>query len=1474
MAQWNLSVDLRGRGQHLARTLRTNAGHARTLGAAVRRADTNIRSLGTTSNATAARLGRLATQTSRASRNMRTLAREIRTVERRLAALDDDIRIAVRLDDQTGGSTGLRQVQAAARDAARTLSLLRRRAEAAAAAFGDLNAQARLASGGLRSFNTSARTAAGRLDDLRTRTTSLTDAVTALGTSLGQAGDRLGAVNDGLNDTSQSTAAATSSGKQLLVVAGMLATALLPITASLAPIAAGLGAAGVAAGVFGIAIAGQIKALTDAAEAQTKYDEAVREHGKASPEAAEAELAQVKILKEIPAATREAAAAYEVLTDRYKAFTDGLAGDTMPVATKAMGIFTALLDEVTPLARGASRETSRFMTIVAGGIKSEPFQRFMDDFTAFAITTLDRANTGLIRFSRALAAGQVGGNLREFFEYARANGPLVAETLSELGSALAKLLAAAADVGVGMLTIVGAFAKLVNAIPTEALSALLQLAVVMKAVSLAAAGLAAGRVAMAAFSAQILVMQTAAAGATGRMAALTAGFAAMSRGAKAALIGSGIGLLVIALTELSQIGQKAPADMDKMTTSIGQFAKTGKLTGEAARVLGADMSSLEEALRTLARPSNSLATQQWLTQLANMDSTPVKEARDRLGALDGALADLVRSGNADLAAAALQKAAAGIGNLTEGELRGELSQYKQALDEVAFEAQLTADSMGVFGAQAQATSAKLAAQKLSADGLRQSIQALNETNRAALGGMIGFEQAIDDAATAAQENAGALTMTGGKLDLNSQKARDAATALQNLGTKTEEAAAAAREANAPWAEVTAIYDRGRAELVKLGATMGLTAGQAAQLADAILNGIPDEKETRVELAREDALAGLDAVIAKIQATPGAKSVTVTALTQEAMALLNTLGYKTERLPDGQVKVTAITGDAISGISRVQAARDALSDRTITITTRDVRITEHINRQQTARNLVNADGNLIAPGGQIQTFAAGGMREKHTAQIARPHATYRIWAEPETGGEAYIPLAPAKRPRSRAIAEETIRRLGGDPDAIVWNADGNIHGAVRAFASGGFSYTPTNQRSSLGDVQSRYDETHQPLTREEYDKVIRSRADALDRLRIAEAKLRQARARGRSRAEVEAAERQVALARRALTAATNAAAKAEARYRQRFSLDDWAKTLKDTVGANNVWEANLKKIASRGGADVISMLRDMGEEGAAMVAALAKATNKQFNEIVNNLRRLGPLAKATLADFTDQLNNANKADAAFQANLAKLSAMGYGDLAAILAAQGDDAAMKLASEAARNKKKAAAADKAAKTNQRQLTPDELTTLVQIIAAVKTSKTGIHDVAAATGIEEDEIIQIASKSSAQIKNALGGRAARFLADLAKAQKGLAYANGGIREGIYTTRAGMVTFAEPETGGEAYIPLGAHKRSRALPVLHEAARRLGVGLTDLASRQIVVVKDTSGDTTINVSTLRTGATAYDIAAEIDRQQRRARRGGVATR
>ena len=38
---------------------------------------------------------------------------------------------------------------------------------------------------------------------------------------------------------------------------------------------------------------------------------------------------------------------------------------------------------------------------------------------------------------------------------------------------------------------------------------------------------------------------------------------------------------------------------------------------------------------------------------------------------------------------------------------------------------------------------------------------------------------------------------------------------------------------------------------------------------------------------------------------------------------------------------------------------------------------------------------------------------------------RVWAEPETGGEAYIPLANDRRARSKAILANVAQRFGMD-----------------------------------------------------------------------------------------------------------------------------------------------------------------------------------------------------------------------------------------------------------------------------------------------------------------------------------------------------------------------------------------------------------------------------------------------------------------
>lgn len=63
--------------------------------------------------------------------------------------------------------------------------------------------------------------------------------------------------------------------------------------------------------------------------------------------------------------------------------------------------------------------------------------------------------------------------------------------------------------------------------------------------------------------------------------------------------------------------------------------------------------------------------------------------------------------------------------------------------------------------------------------------------------------------------------------------------------------------------------------------------------------------------------------------------------------------------------------------------------------------------------------------RVQRFASGGVRrpENHRAMIANPSTVHRVWAEPETGGEAYIPLASSKRGRSTDILGQVAGHFG-------------------------------------------------------------------------------------------------------------------------------------------------------------------------------------------------------------------------------------------------------------------------------------------------------------------------------------------------------------------------------------------------------------------------------------------------------------------
>ncbi|MFE9461718.1 hypothetical protein [Streptomyces californicus] len=1507
MAHWNLDVSLRGQGTSLARTLRANAGHARTLARATSDAEREVRRLGTTSrtaqgaiaglgrasDAARGRLQRMARQAQNGARDLRDLARAAADAERNLNRAVRDIRITARLDDNTTAAraslrTALAEIQAlspvrirvdfdgdparlaataaavrdlrtnagraegslsalatrgaaaavalraaeeAAADLSRELRTLRGRAVAAAAALDEIGDRARHAATGIRSVGSSARTAHTNIGDLSGSTRTLRGDLDDLDGTLTRVTGRLGGLNGSLGTVSNSTNGAADNTQNLIVAAVALGTALIPIAAATVPIAAGLTASGVAIGAFGAAVAGQIVALTEAVEAETKYQDAIDEHGKASQQAVEAEAAYLRVLKEMPPAARETAAAFAVLKEDYTDWSDALANDTMPVLTKSMGLFGAMLPKLSPLVRGTSKELDRLLNVAAGGMSTPGFDRFMASFTRFATESLARGTTHLVNFTRALNSGEVGADLREFLDYARANGPLVGDTLMNLARAVTTLLVAMSDVGVSVLTAVNVFAQLVNAIPTSFLSTLLQLYAGFKLITLGAAafGAVTGSAAVARLGAYFAIMR--AAGVSTTLRATAASMTAMT---KASI---GLGVLTVAaigVAKLAENARGAPPDIDRLTTSLKRLAETGKFTGELKSTFG-DVDGLVKKIGELGDAAKE--NEDYVKSFGNSGIKPLDDLRsgandlwqdltkgeksltaleDDFKGLDQAMAGMVQSGYGKQAAADFStiEAAAKKAGYSTKEIAALFPDYQAAVAAAAAEQELAVAGMGLFGQQALDVKTKLDAQKASADGLRGAIQALNDVNRAALGGMIGFEAAIDAADKAAKKNAGSLRMINGELDLNSPKAQAAATALQDLGAKTDEAAASAREQGRSWEYVNGIYQRGEQAIIKAGQAMGLTRPQAEALAKTLLD-IPDSKDFKVKMRTEDATADLNAFNAKVKASPGAKSVTLKTLSKAGEEALKAFGYKVKRLPNGKVTVTAATGAAISGIGNVAARLADLDGRTATVTTRHVVInTGEAKRPGKAGHY--ADGGIVAAsyanggirGRAVQHFAAGS--ENHIAQIA-PAGAMRVWAEPETMGEGYVPFAPSKRPRSRAITEEIVRRLGGDPNTIQWNAEGNVTD-WRYDPNSGSLYSPT-------DAGQAGHKTKKVKVKGKKGKVTNK--------------------------DVE--------------------------Y---FSLAAVEKQLKANSKATRVWNADLEKVADRVGGDVADALAAMGKDGVALAKKMANGSTKYINEMAAALRNLSATAKASLTDYTRQLDKATGADSAFTKNLATLAARGYGDLAKQLAAQGDTAAQQLAAAAVKDNKRAGSANTAVKKANTALTNDEVDQLIAIIAAIKTNKTGIHNVADTTGLGEDVIIATATKAQSQIKSSLGSRASKFIADLARANKGLSYENGGIREGIYSTRGGAVTFAEPASGGEAYIPLGANKRGPATNVLRDVAARFGVGLTDVSgSRPLVIVRE-GGDTNVTVSTVRTGATASDIASQVGRQVRRARRGGVNAR
>ena len=176
-------------------------------------------------------------------------------------------------------------------------------------------------------------------------------------------------------------------------------------------------------------------------------------------------------------------------------------------------------------------------------------------------------------------------------------------------------------------------------------------------------------------------------------------------------------------------------------------------------------------------------------------------------------------------------------------------------------------------------------------------------------------------------------------------------------------------------------------------------------------------------------------------------------------------------------VDAETGEAKAAIKDIDAAAEAKKTKKINVTddgtAAGVQASINAITGKTVKVVVNeVQGTKVskqANGSVLQFYADGGVRENHTAQIA-PAGAMRVWAEPETGGEAYIPLAQSKRARSEAILNDVATRFGYalQPQNYTKFADGGHYMAQamsrQRFAQASARGTGTDAKVNIGEVR--------------------------------------------------------------------------------------------------------------------------------------------------------------------------------------------------------------------------------------------------------------------------------------------------------------------------------------------------------------------------------------------------------------------------
>lgn len=316
--------------------------------------------------------------------------------------------------------------------------------------------------------------------------------------------------------------------------------------------------------------------------------------------------------------------------------------------------------------------------------------------------------------------------------------------------------------------------------------------------------------------------------------------ARMARGAGVATAAFGTLAAVNAATN-----REVLYDLEQLTTTLERFGASGQATGQMATLWGDDLNRLEsdmvmlnkEMEYTIANTWNTAGA--WLTlQDSWSDDTP-KQAKERLAALDQALADMVESGRVAEAAAtfAQLEAVAAEAGVSMEELTAGMPLYQIALEgaktqtaEVSEATRVYADHLGVVPELASAAQEGISQ-------FDQALKAITET-------LFGVEEAEDRVATIVNAATAEFQENGFAIDGNSEAALANRATLRDLIAAYLDQISAVAESTGSQEEAMAVAEDLEGDFRSLAKQLGLSEDQIDDYA-AAFDDIPTWIETTV-----------------------------------------------------------------------------------------------------------------------------------------------------------------------------------------------------------------------------------------------------------------------------------------------------------------------------------------------------------------------------------------------------------------------------------------------------------------------------------------------------------------------------------------------------------------------------------------------------------------------------------------------------